>query len=136
MPATSGREYTIEYDGDVIAGLRENSLALDGSPVDITSKEDAGFRTLAEFAGVKSFDISASGVLKDTVLRDLALDPEASLLLTDVLIKFDDGSEIEGDVYLASATFAGAHDGENTYDISLQSSGAWTLTPPPAPPGP
>jgi len=135
MSATSGREFTIEIDGDVIAGLRENSLALDGSPVDITSKDDGGFRTMADFAGVKSFDISATGVLKDSVLRDLALTPNASLLLDDVTIVFADGTVIAGDVYLASADFAGSHDGEKTYDVSLQSSGAWTLTPAPAPGG-
>lgn len=128
MAATSGRDFVIKKDGTAIAGLRENSLALDGSPVDITSKDDNGFRTLADFAGVKSFDISASGVLVDTVLQDIALNPASSLLLDDVTLEFADGTIVAGDVYLASADFAGAHDGENTYDVSLQSSGAWTRT--------
>jgi TP901-1 family phage major tail protein len=128
MSAESGRDFTIEKDGTVLAGLRENSIAFDGSPVEITSKDDGGFRTLASFAGAKSFDISATGVLKDSVLQDLALTPGSSLLLTDVTIVMPDETVIAGDVYLASATFAGAHDGEVTYDVSLQSSGPWTLT--------
>jgi predicted secreted protein len=129
MAATSGRDFVILKAGTAIAGLRENSLALDGSPVDVTTKGDSGFRTIADFAGVKSFDISASGVLEDDILQDLALNPSSSLLLTDVTIEFADGAIVDGDVYLASADFSGAHDGENTYDVSLQSSGEWVYTP-------
>jgi predicted secreted protein len=132
MPASSGREFLILKAGTAIAGLRENSLSVDGSPVDVTDKDDGGYRTLASFAGSKSFEISASGVLKDEILRDIALGT-GSLLLTDITVEFDDGDVITGDVYLASAEFAGAYDGENTYTVALQSSGAWTA---PTAPGP
>lgn len=128
MPATSGRDFTISKNSVVIAGLRENSVSFDGSPVNTTSKEDSGFRTLGDFSGEKSFDLSASGVLKDDVLQDLAMTHNSTLLLTDVTVDFADGATISGDVFLASAEFAGAHDGENTYTVSLQSSGAWTYT--------
>jgi predicted secreted protein len=86
--------------------------------------------TLADFAGMKSFDISASGVLVDDVFRDIISDEDSTLLLTDVTIEYEDGGEIAGDVYIASCEFAGAHDGESTYTLSLQSSGKWTWTAP------
>ena len=130
MAASSGRDFTIKKAATILAGLRENSISFDGSPVDVTDKTDSGFRTLAGFAGMKSFDLSASGVLDDAVLRDLAMDPTSTLLLTDVTLEFADGGVVAGDVYVASVDFAGAHDGENTYDVSLQSSGEWTWTPP------
>lgn len=128
--ATSGRDFVIKKNAAVIAGLRENAISFDGSPVDITSKSAEGFRTLADFAGMKSFDISASGILEDAVFRDLVSDEDSTLLLTDVTIEYADGGEIACDVYIASCEFAGAHDGENTYTLSLQSSGKWTWTPP------
>jgi len=128
MAATSGRDFTISKGATVIAGMRETGLSLDGSPVDITSKTDSGFRTMGTFAGVRSFDLTASGVLLDAVIQDLALAHAGGLLLTDVTIDFADGANISGNVYLASATFTGAHDGENTYEVSLQSSGAWVYT--------
>jgi predicted secreted protein len=130
MSATSGRFFLLKKDGVAIAGLRENGISFDGGPVDVTSKEDSGFRTLGAFHGVKSFDLSASGVLKDDVFRDIASNPDAALLLDDVTLEYADGGEIAGDVYLASCEFAGAHDGENTYTLSLQSSEKWTWTPP------
>lgn len=125
MPASSGREFLILKAGVAIAGLRENSISVDGSPVDITSKDDNGYRTLGDFAGMRALDISATGVLKDDILRDIALGT-GSLLLTDVTIEFDDGDVVSGDFYLASYEVAGTHDGEATYTISLQSSGAYS----------
>lgn len=129
MAASSGRTFTISKAAAVIAGLRENSVSFDGSPVDVTDKTDNGFRTFASFAGVKSFDISATGVLDDDVFQDIIADEDSTLLLTDVTIQWADGSSTSGNVYISSCTFAGAHDGENTYDISLQSSGEWAYTP-------
>lgn len=126
MAATSGRDFVILKAGVAIAGLRENSVSFDGSPVDITSKSDSGFRTMASFAGVKSFDISASGVLTDDIFLDIVSTPATSQLLTDVSIEYANGDVISGSIYIASCEFAGAHDGENTYTLSLQSSGAWT----------
>lgn len=128
MAASSGRLFTVSKNATVLAGLRENSLSFDGSPVDVTSKDDSGFRTLGSFAGMKSFEMSVSGVLSDAVLQDLALTPGSSLLLTDVTMDFADGAELSGDVYFASFEVTGAHDGANEYTGTLQSSGQWSYT--------
>lgn len=128
MAAGSGRDFVVKKNGTALAGLRENSLTPEGGSVDLTSKEDNGFRKLADFHGTRSWDMSASGVLKDAVFQDIIMDPSASLLLTDVTLEFHDGAIVAGDVYIGSATFAGAHDGEATYELSLQSSGQWTYT--------
>jgi predicted secreted protein len=128
MAASSGRDFLVLKNAVAIASLTENGISFDGSPVDITNKDSGGFRELAAFAGAKAIDISASGVLTDTVIRDIALAPAGALLLTDITIEFADGSTIAGDFYLASVDYTGAHDGANTYDMSLQSSGAWTFS--------
>ena len=111
--------------GEVIAGAQENGISLDGSPVDITSKSDGGFRTLADFAGVKSIDISVSGVWVDKVFRDLAILETASLLITDASIAFADGGSLTGDFYIASYEETGTHDDAVKFTASLQSSGEW-----------
>ena len=122
---TSGRLFLIKKAGVALLGLKENSVSIDGSPVDVTDKLDGGFRTFADFAGSKSLEISASGVIKDNVLRNLAMGT-GSLLLTDVVVEYPDGTRYGCNLYLASAEFSGSHEGENTYDVTLQSSGAWT----------
>ena len=129
MAASSGRDFIVKKGASVIAAQRETSVSIDGSPVDITNKDSIGFRTLASFAGVRSMDITAAGVLDDAIIRDIAIDPNASMLLTDITLVYADGTIISGDFYLATAEFAGNHDGENTYTTTWQSSGKWVVTP-------
>lgn len=124
--ADTGRDLLILKNAVAIAGAQENGISVDNSPVDITSIGDGGYRTLADFAGMRTLDISISGVWADKVMRDQALG--TTLLLTDITIEFADGGEISGDFYLASYEETGAHDGAVTFTASLQSSGAWTYT--------
>ena len=124
--ADTGRDLLILKNASAIAGAQENGISVDNSPVDITSIGDGGYRTLADFAGMRTLDISISGVWADKVMRDQALG--ATLLLTDITIEFADGGDISGDFYLASYEETGAHDGAVTFTASLQSSGEWTYT--------
>lgn len=128
--AFSGRSFTISKAATVLAGLRANSVSFDGSPVDITSKDDNGFITMASFAGAKSFSISGEGVVQSTdVLQDIIADEDSTLLLTDITIEWPDGASTSGDVYFSTGEFAGPHDTEMTYSITLASSGEWSYTP-------
>lgn len=124
--ADTGRDLLILKNDTAIAGAQENGISVDNSPVDITSIGDGGYRTLADFAGMRTLDISISGVWVDKVMRDQALG--TTLLLTDITIEFADGGDISGDFYLASYEETGAHDGAVTFTASLQSSGEWTYT--------
>ncbi len=129
MAAQSGRDLLVLKNSVAIAGLRETSVAVDGSPVDITNKGDNGYRTLASFSGVESIDITASGVWLDDTIRDIAFAGTGTTkLLTDITLSWGDGATMSGDFYLASFTDGGNHDGEETYDCTFQSSGAWTYT--------
>lgn len=124
--ADSGRLLLIKKATTAIAGAQENGITVDNSPVDITSIGDDGFRTLADFAGMRTLDISISGVWSDSVVRDEALG--STLLLTDITIDFADGGDIAGDFYIANYEETGAHDGAVTFTATLQSSGEWTYT--------
>lgn len=129
MPAQKGRDLLVLKNAVAIAGLRETSVTADGSPVDITGKDDSGYRTLAEFSGMEALDLTASGVFKDDTLRDISFaGTGTSKLLTDITLEWGDGATLEGDFYLANYESAGNHDGEETYSVTLQSSGEWTYT--------
>lgn len=125
--ADSGRSLVITKNSTAIAGATEHGISIDNSPVDVTTISSNGYRTLADFAGMRALDISISGVWIDKVMRDAAL-AGSGLLLTDIEIDFADGGNIAGDFYLASYEETGAHDGAVTFTASLQSSGAWTYT--------
>ncbi len=127
--ADTGRGLLIKKGGTAIAGAREDGITLDGSPVDITSKDDAGFRTMASgFAGAKALDMNVSGVWVDKIMRDAAILESADLLLTDITVTFADTASLTGNFYLASYEETGVHDDAVTFTASLQSSGTWTYT--------
>ena len=125
MAARSGRELLIKKNSVAIAGLRTTGVSFDGSPVDITDKGDDGYRTLAEFAGMQSFEISADGVAKGTVIRDI-FKAGGPYLLTDVVLEWDTSEEWSCDVYVSSYEETGSHDGEVTFSLTMQSSGEWS----------
>lgn len=130
MAAVSGRDLLVKKAATAIAGFRSNTITVDGSPVDITSKDDGGFRTLAGFVGIKSIDIEGEGVWKNNTLGALAFAAsDTGLLLTDITIETASGAVIAGNFYLANYAETGAHETEVTFTASLQSSGAWTVTP-------
>ena len=130
MAAQSGRDMLVLKDGVAIAGCRETSITFQGEPVDITNKGSNGYRTLASFSGVESFDITNSGVWEDDVMRGIAFSgPGNSKLLTDITLQWGDGATMACDFYLSGYTSGGNHDAEETQETTLQSSGPWTYTP-------
>jgi TP901-1 family phage major tail protein len=130
MPAVSGRTLLIKKAATAIAGFRTNTISVDGSPVDITDKGDAGFQTMADFAGRKSIELSGDGVWKANTLSAIGMAGVATgHLLTDITMVNGNGDTIDGDFYLSSYEETGADDGAVEFSATLQSSGAWVLTP-------
>jgi len=134
MAGAASRELLVKKDGTTLLGMQSKTITAAGSSVDITSDEDSGFRTLADFAGVNSLDISGSGVTKDQALRALIL-TNGGDLYTDVTIEYPPvgtqttGDSISGDFWFGSFTeTGGGSDGAIAFDFSMESSGEWTFT--------
>jgi predicted secreted protein len=128
MPAKTGRALVVEKNGVAIAGVRVNSITVNGGEVDITSFDDLGWRTFGDFVGVKSIDLSVSGIWNDTILGAVAFG-NADNLLTDITFVDGGGLEREGDFYLSSYTETGNHDGALEFEATFLSSGAITAVP-------
>lgn len=124
MTARSGRELLIKKNGTAIAGLRSTSVSFTSGGVDVTDKLDGGYRTMADFSGQQSFDVTASGVAKGVVIRDI-FKAGTGYLVTDVTVVWDTGEEWAVDLWIESYTETGEHNGEVTFDVTMQSSGAW-----------
>ena len=71
MAAQKGRAFTIKKNSVIIAGLQAKSAAINNNPVDVTTDDELGFRTLMADPGVKSIDISFDGVTKDATVSFL-----------------------------------------------------------------
>lgn len=134
--AFSGRLMLIKMDiatvDTTIAGLRDTSLTINETEVDVTSKDDAGIRQLLEGNILRSVSVSGSGVFKDAAVlasvRTAAL-AGTSLDLT-VVIPGDStsGGSYTGLFRITSFEESGTHDGEQQYSLTLASVSAVTFT--------
>jgi len=112
-----------------VGGLRSTSISSNNELVDITNKDSASAREILAAAGVNSLSISGSGVFVDSV-TDVALRAKlgASTFSNYQLIVPALGT-YEGAFQLTSLEYAGEYNGEATYSITLESSGAVAFTP-------
>ena len=135
MGVQNGKDLLIKLDMtgssqfETIAGLRASRISFNAESVDVTSLESqGGWRELLGGAGVKSASISGSGVFKDETTderaRQIFFDAEVPLF--QVIIP--DFGIVEGAFQVTSIEYAGSHNGEATYELSMASAGALTFT--------
>ena len=129
MAKAIGRTLVIKKGGTKLAAIRTKTVAWNGEPVDVTTDDDSGFRTLLSNAiGQEQIDLSGDGVAIDSILRDIAFDPALGKQLTDITIEFPDGEIISGNFQFVSFEEVGPYQEAMTFTYSMQSSGQWTYT--------
>ncbi|PCH74340.1 MAG: phage major tail protein, TP901-1 family [Rhodobacteraceae bacterium] len=135
MVAQNGKDLLVKVDMtgtgtfQTIAGLRATRVSFNAESVDVTSLESqGGWRELLSGAGVRSASITGSGVFRDEGTderaRQLFFDGETP----DFQVIIPDFGIIEGAFQVTSIEYAGSHNGEATYEMSMASAGALTFT--------
>lgn len=135
MVAQNGKDLLVKVDMsgvgqfETIAGLRATRVSFNAESVDVTSLESqGGWRELLAGAGVKSAAISGSGVFKDAGTderaRQLFFDGETP----DFQVIIPDFGIVEGPFQITAIEYAGNHNGEATYEMSMASAGVLVFT--------
>ena len=135
MAAQNGKDLLIKLDIDgggdfrTVAGLRASRISFNAETVDVTSMESqGGWRELLGGAGVRSASLSGSGVFRDSETdaraRQVFFDGE----MPAFQVVIPDFGVIEGPFQLTALEYAGSHDGEATYELSMASAGALSFT--------
>jgi TP901-1 family phage major tail protein len=133
MAVQSGKDLLIKLDltGDgtfqTIAGLRATRISFNAETVDATSLESAGWRELLAGAGVRSASISGSGVFRDAATDERARAIFFNGEMPDFQVVIPDFGVVEGAFQIASIEYAGSHNGEASYELSLASAGVLTF---------
>jgi TP901-1 family phage major tail protein len=135
MGVQNGKDLLVKLDlngaglFETIAGLRATRISFNAETVDVTSLESqGGWRELLAGAGVKSASISGSGVF-----RDAGTDERARQIFFDgempaFQVIVPSFGVIEGPFQITSIEYAGSHNGEATYELSLASAGLLSFT--------
>lgn len=130
MAAQKGKDLLVKLDASgtgsfvTVAGLRSRALAFNARSVDVTNADSSGrWRELLEGAGVRSASITGRGIF-----RDQASDASVRQIFFDGVIRawqvvIPDFGTVAGPFQITALEFAGEHDGEMTFDLSLESAG-------------
>ena len=134
MAAQKGKDLLLKVDSDglgsftTVAGLRSNALAFNTETVDITHQESAGqWRELLAGAGVKTARVSGAGVFKDAASDATVRDYFFNATIRAWQVIIPDFGIVEGPFQIAGFEFTGRHDGEMTFELSLESAGGLTF---------
>ena len=132
MAAQKGKDLLVKIaDGagfTTVAGLRSRRIAFNAETVDITHAESADrWRELLDGAGVKRASIAGRGLFKDAATDELMRQAFFDGAVNNYQIVIPDFGTIAGAFQLTSLEFAGEHNGEVTYEMSLESAGALTF---------
>jgi TP901-1 family phage major tail protein len=135
MVAQKGKDLLLKLYSDgggtfvTVAGLRSKRIAFNSETVDITDADSVGrWRELLAGAGVQRASVSGSGIFKDAqsdaVIRSRFFAGEIS----DWQLAVPDFGAVTGPFQITSLEYTGAHDGEVTFELALESAGAIGFT--------
>ncbi|HYI48669.1 MAG TPA: phage major tail protein, TP901-1 family [Allosphingosinicella sp.] len=107
-----------------VAGLRTTQLSVNGEAVNITSKDSGGWRELLSGAGVRSVSVAGSGIFTGSAAETRIKGNALAGLIDDYELSFESGEVMRGRFLLTRLDYAGDHNGERSYALALESSGA------------
>ncbi len=110
-----------------VAGLRARTVSLNARTVDITDSGSGGWRELLEGAGIRALSVSGSGVFRDADSDALIREAFFAQSPADWQVVVPGFGTFAGPFLIAALEYAGSHDGEATFSLTLSSSGEVTF---------
>lgn len=111
-----------------IGGMRVTALAYNNAIVDASNRGTGAWRTLLEDAGLRSLNVSGSGIFTDAVSEETVRAIAMSGQIRNFQMSFGNGDSLTGAFQITAYQRAGNHNGEETYSLSLASAGTIVFT--------
>jgi TP901-1 family phage major tail protein len=110
-----------------VGGLRSTSISLNDEAVDVTTMDSSNQRELLANGGIQTVSISGSGVFTDAASETTLRGKFGASSFSNFQIIVPDFGTYTGAFMVASLEYAGEFNGEVTYSVTLESSGAITF---------
>jgi TP901-1 family phage major tail protein len=107
-----------------VAGLRTTQMAINADSVVVTNQGSGGWRELLGGAGVRSVSISGSGVFTGSAAETRLKANALAGTIDDYRVSFESGETLTARFLITRLDYAGDFNGERTYTLALESSGA------------
>jgi TP901-1 family phage major tail protein len=131
MVAQKGKDLLLKIDGDglgnyvTVAGLRSKRVAFNSEQVDVTCSGSVGrWRELLAGSGVQRASVSGSGIFKDQASDASVRQRFFAGEIMNWQVVVPDFGTIQGPFQITALEYAGNHDAEVTFEMSLESAGA------------
>jgi TP901-1 family phage major tail protein len=116
-----------------VAGLRDTTITINETEVDVTTKDDAGIRQLLDGNILSSVTVSGTGVFTDSATINTLRAAALAGTHRGYKIEVVDSAAVAGGTYsgsfrITSFENAGSYEGEVNYSITLASAGTVTHT--------
>jgi TP901-1 family phage major tail protein len=107
-----------------VAGLRTTQLSVNGEAVVVTNKDSGGWRQLLSGAGVRSVSVSGAGVFTGSIAETRIKASALAGTIDEYRLTFEGGDSMTGKFLVTRLDYAGDFNGERSYTLTLESSGA------------
>lgn len=128
MAVEKGSAFLLKIGGEsgwqTVAGMRTTQMSVNGDAVAITHKGSGGWRELLSGAGVRSVSVAAAGVFTGSAAEARIKANALAGTLDDYRLTFEGGETMTGRFLVVRLDYAGDFNGERSYSLSLESSGA------------
>lgn len=131
MSAQNGATFLLKIgDGaspvsyQTVAGMKTTQMTINGDTVVVTNKSSGGWRDLLSGAGTRSVSVSASGIFLGSEAESLIRGHALAGTINDFELSFEGGERFLGRFLVQRLDYSGDFNGERTYTLQLESSGA------------
>lgn len=127
MAGTTGRSLQIDWASTTLVGVRSKGYTITNDYVDVTTDDDSGWRTLLANPGLRSVEVTVSGISSDQILIAEMMEATVDSETLTVQLPTTTGT-LAGSFLCSSFEQTGEHDGAVEFTATFMSSGTVTYT--------
>jgi TP901-1 family phage major tail protein len=127
MAGANGRALQIKWDSVTLVGVRTKGYTITNDYVDVTTDDDAGWRTLLATPGLRSIEATVGGITADQVLLAEVMKANITGEPLTVELPLTTGT-LAGTFLCSSYEETGEHDGAVEFTATFMSSGSVAYT--------
>lgn len=128
MAGHNGREVVIDWDSVTLVGVRSRTFNISNDYVDVTTDDDAGWRTLLADPGLRSVEVTIGGVCSDQVLIAAIMAANVSGETLSITLPTATGASLSGTFLVSAFEGSANYDGAYEFSATFMSTGAVTYT--------
>lgn len=126
----NGRAVLVKWDSVTLVGVRSRTAGVSAEYVDVTTDDDAGWRKLLSDPGVRSMEVTVSGIASSEVILAaiMAASVTGETLETTLPSALTTPGKLSGNFVVSAFEISADHDGAAEFSATFMSDGAVTYT--------